>query len=332
MSSILGLKTNAGKEAIVLAADTQLSFYDEDNKPTKKKSTSKIRVGRNYAIAFAGVHNKDLEAFFSYLQGNREFDGYLKFIAKKRTPAELQNLAYLLNCASKSTQKRAREIAGANPQALSPIENSIREMLKNEKKPTEIDSLLIEVFNKLKDVKSPVEEAIGTGVFQEFGLYNRYAYKKRKEENDDDDGDETELILAVNSPELELYNVDPYGNVTAMGDSGELEYLCMGSGSDEIRRYIDEEQYDDDPALKENIKLDNITIPVALRLAIRCLKRPVSKDVTTGGIIELVLVTENRIEYYGDELKTMMENAEKKTYEAIIRRYLPEPEKPSSKE
>ncbi|MBI2110492.1 hypothetical protein HYT51_01810, partial [Candidatus Woesearchaeota archaeon] len=144
-------------------------------------------------------------------------------------------------------------------------------------------------------------------------------------ESNGEEEDETEIILAVNRPALELYHVDPYGNVNPVSTSEDLEYICLGSGSELAEGYIDEQDYKEDSYIpekirKEGISLDNVTIPIAGWLVINALRKA-RKDARTGGIIDIAVVTHDRIETIEPILRKRIEELEQEEYSEFLNKY-----------
>jgi len=311
MTTILGIKTGSEEEGIILATDTQINLYDGETH-TGKLISSKIRTGKNYAMAFSGNMDKYLEAFFSYIAGNREFDSLLKLLTGKKDSDEFDLLGHLPKNLKKNFQELLKKGASA-----SELERIILKMQKGEiVAGTDIDNFVVKIARKMNEQKSPVENATQSKYFEELAMINRYLLLRDKS------ADSVELILAVNKPLLELYHVDPFGNVKKV-ESEEMDYVCLGTGSDLVEKFIDDEQYRDDPKLHD-IKIDNLAIPSAIQLAIASLKIA-SKDVNTGGFIGLTVVQENSIENFSDFIQAEIASAESKAYDEIIKKYLPQP-------
>ncbi len=277
MTTIIGLKTNDGEESIVLSADTQITFFNGDV-AFRKMDFSKIRTGKNYALAYVGNLDKYVDSFFSYLKGRRDFESYIKFLSDKRM-----------------------------------------------KQPE--DMLL---SGELLSERNPLEDAIRRGYFAELNLLNTFATID-DEDDENGSGGGVELIMISNfpsesGPELKLHRATQYGILVPSSPKGELEYFALGSGKEIAKSYIDEMQWEDDSRFKKKIPMDEIDTANAIRIAIGAQKRAM-RDASTGGVIELAVLRASRLDYYGDDLRKALEEAESAAYERIIAHYEKEEEK-----
>lgn len=74
MTTIIGIKTNSGPlEGIVLAADSFVGLIDKEGELTKRKMSSKIAYGPNWAIAFSGTVNEDVYRFYQIISGSKRY-------------------------------------------------------------------------------------------------------------------------------------------------------------------------------------------------------------------------------------------------------------------
>jgi hypothetical protein len=313
MTTILGIKT-ADEEAVVLAADTQVSLYEKGER-TGKIISSKISTGKNYAIAFAGSVDKYVESFLSYLAGTKDIEKFIKFVTGEKDP---ERTLRFLGFETRNLRKAVQDITKKDS-AKSDLEKILLGMLNGEIKPkTDADNLILGLIRRTEDPK-PLINAIAEGYLPELALTNRYLLRRTAGE---EDSDTVELILATNDPIVELYHVNPFGDIRKVKTS-DLDYVCLGTGSELVKTYINEEQYEQDPLLKGKIKLDNVTIPLAIRLAI-CALKIASKDASTGGFVDLAVVRHGSIESHGKSIRGAIETAEEEAYGKIIKVYEPE--------
>ena len=84
MTTILGIKTNTGEESIVLAADTRIGIYDDNDELYATEKASKIRTGSFYALAFCGATDSYLESFFNYISRKKNFQEFVSFISQSK--------------------------------------------------------------------------------------------------------------------------------------------------------------------------------------------------------------------------------------------------------
>ena len=129
-------------------------------------------------------------------------------------------------------------------------------------------------------------------------VFNRYQSKR----NDGSVDDTIDLIIASNKPSLQLYNIDAFGNLLKTTRPGGFHCVYGGSGSKIVKDYLSEEEYKNDPDLKQlKISADDVTIPLALKLATKAMKKA-SKDSDTGDIVDLVVVKKYKIDNYCSEV------------------------------
>ena len=71
---------------------------------------------------------------------------------------------------------------------------------------------------------------------------------------------------------------------------------------------------------KEGISLDNVTIPIAGWLVVNALRKA-RKDARTGGIIDIAVVTHDRIETIEPILRKRIEEVEQEEYSEFLNKY-----------
>ncbi|MFH1682716.1 MAG: hypothetical protein ABIA37_02875 [Candidatus Woesearchaeota archaeon] len=324
MTTILGIKSNLGEESIVLASDTQLNLYDGKNH-TGKEKISKLRAGRSHLLAFSGNFDKYLESFFSYLTGRRSYESFVRFVSGIKKDAARSSLPAFLGNVPKEVAKHLRDIT-QNKKTQSESEKVFFGYLKEKTLPsTELEKYLTSFLEAVMQVKEdPVEEAVRTGYFKELAFLNRFYTKRAMEEEEET----VELILASNKPALELYHVDHFGNLIEVMPSGDLEYLCLGSGSEHVNKYIDEAGYEQDLDIPElivdeikipgEISPDRISTKISKCLAYGAITEAIKKDPNTGGFVDLAVITKEKIKHYGPVIQTELGDAVKKVYLNII--------------
>jgi len=233
MTTILGIKTNTGEESIVLAADTRIGIYDDDDELYATEKASKIRTGSFYALAFCGAVDSYMESLFNYISRKKNFQEFVSFISKGKE--------------------------GGVPK---------------------------------KSSFSPIAKAVKEKYFEALNYHNRFLAQR----NDGKIDDAVELVLAVNKPSLQLFNVDAFGNLNLSKKPGGLEYVCAGAGVDEINEYFSQE-YQSDILLKKNkITLDHITLPLALQMAVSAINKASLADKGTGEVVDLVVLKKDKID------------------------------------
>ncbi len=118
-----------------------------------------------------------------------------------------------------------------------------------------------------------------------------------------------EFIMVINRPKIDLFHIDIFGNLK---NSGSENYLVLGSGKDEAKKYIDE--YRDG----ETFESYNIDIEGAVRLCTGALKKA-KNDIFSGGPMDLIVIKQGGINSFGRKIKESLENEEKRVLEEIIK-------------
>ncbi|MBU0470699.1 MAG: hypothetical protein KKA62_04160 [Nanoarchaeota archaeon] len=219
MTTIIAIKANSGVEGIVLGADRQLSYY-ENERIIKKESIRKIKSGKNWITAYSGGVSNQFAIFQNYSDQ--------KMI--KEINAAVKN--YLLGPGFKGPHFRAI--------------NYINTIAK--RNGAELDCL-------------------------------------------------HELVLAAEiNNNIDLWEVDVFGNLKQPQKTKEFEYLSAGSGSDVIEGYINE--------LLEQGKINQckITLPKAIDIIKSSLNKAEQKDPNTGWSMDLAVLTKEGVDFYSDSL------------------------------
>jgi hypothetical protein len=73
MTSLIGIRTNFGLDAIVLAADYQLTGFDDDDKPVSRRVERKLHFDDCWAMGYTGICRKELMRFFGVLKGYKNY-------------------------------------------------------------------------------------------------------------------------------------------------------------------------------------------------------------------------------------------------------------------
>lgn len=103
MTTIIGIKTNVDEEAVVLASDTQVNYFDDKGDLVEKKYSLKIVYGDFWALAHAGSITNDLMSFFNKLKNPKD---------KRYKGFDEQKLLDIINNAIK--EKRFMEVDKLN--------------------------------------------------------------------------------------------------------------------------------------------------------------------------------------------------------------------------
>lgn len=318
MTSIIGIPTNSGEEGVVLASDTQVDINttnDELNESDRKGSLFKIVVTDYYAIASTGTWDRYLLNLFSYLEGKRDFPAFLKFAVAEKNPAELLSPLYIAYNIPKGSKRKLSALL-AKRESQSEFEKALLDLLS---KPapetrTELETTILNFLGRIKETASPLEEAIKIEYLHELGMMNRFRYSLSTNR----EANSTNLVIAVNKPRVCLYKTDDYGTFFSPNKDEDIIHISAGTGEDIIESYFTDEKYNED--IKE-IKPDEINLEVAVRLAVCSLKVAIAKDPKSGGTIDIAVVTKNKVEHYGPEIKSIIEESADREYNRIIEKY-----------
>lgn len=148
--------------------------------------------------------------------------------------------------------------------------------------------------------------------FPEWNLYNSMA--RRKGTKVDDIG--VLLMAAYFSGKADMWEIDEFGNLKQPQKEREIEYLTIGSGSDEVEEYFKELLNDE---TSDKVDQSLIDIPTAIDLAVGALSRAESDPCTSG--INIAVLTKYGTQEYGDSIKTAVDAARKKEIKLIKRKY-----------
>lgn len=132
---------------------------------------------------------------------------------------------------------------------------------------------------------------------------------------EDDEVSLHSFILATCPPKIGLWYVNGHGILTEVSSyERDIDYLCMGSGGEKCEKYI--------TGLIEDEKFDpeKLTIPSAIDLVNNALHRA-ELDIYTGGPLDLAVLTNSGVDYYGDEIRQALVNAEREKIESIKSKY-----------
>ena len=84
MTTLIGVRTNIGSDAVVIASDTQMSFFDEERNPLSKKTFYKILTGDYWILAHSGDGTEYLRKFCSRITYPDRFKDFDKNIQEEK--------------------------------------------------------------------------------------------------------------------------------------------------------------------------------------------------------------------------------------------------------
>lgn len=153
MTTIIGIKTNVDDEAIILASDTQMNYFDEDDNVIAKRPMLKMINGDFWALAYSGADTNELRSFYNKLR-NPNDKRYKNFGKEKLAEIMIKAI----------TKKRFYEINELNAKYIregGDLE-SADEFLMAVNKP-KVDIFHIDVFGNLKNSENGNYLVLGSG-------------------------------------------------------------------------------------------------------------------------------------------------------------------------
>lgn len=141
--------------------------------------------------------------------------------------------------------------------------------------------------------------------FEEVALLNAYARRLGAPPDEIN-----QFILAVNTPEMGIWEVDEFGNLNSPKEQ-EFEWLCLGSGSDDIQTYIQ------DSTIEGKINSEDISIRKAIKIIKGALEKA-KRDIYTGYFIDIVVLTDKpEPEHFGESIRQAMNKAYEEEFSKI---------------
>jgi|SRR3989344_176269 len=95
MTTLIGVRTNIGSDAVVIASDTQMSFFDEERNPLSKKTFYKILTGDYWILAHSGDGTEYLRKFCSRITYPDRFKDFDKKVLNKEIIEAVEKKRYL---------------------------------------------------------------------------------------------------------------------------------------------------------------------------------------------------------------------------------------------
>lgn len=114
------------------------------------------------------------------------------------------------------------------------------------------------------------------------------------------------FVLAVNKPSTSLWIVDEYGNLIEPSEENELDYVCLGSGKEDVEKHIS--------YLKSEEKIDrenNISTSDGIEIATSCLEVAQNNNLWTGMGYDLIILTKKDIKEISKDVIKDMKEAQK---------------------
>jgi 20S proteasome alpha/beta subunit len=155
--------------------------------------------------------------------------------------------------------------------------------------------------------RSMIQEAVRKKDFERVNQVNKIISKKGSENTHS-------FIFAVNNPVCGLWKIDEYGNFHEPDEKKDFEYVCIGSGEEEVDGYIERQLSD------ELIDREKIDIPSAIDIAVGALDAA-ERDADTGLGVDFGVMTKKSVDIYGREIKKAMVDARRSKINQIKLRY-----------
>jgi len=146
--------------------------------------------------------------------------------------------------------------------------------------------------------KIEMKKAIKDGFFNELKQLNEKRWGGKRPDNDF----MNTLIIATNFDKPRLYSCWPLGKME------EKPCLTLGSGSEYASDYI----FKQNKLIPQGISLED-----GIRIAVSSLESA-SQDIYTGGL-DLVIITEDGIKEYGEEIKNVIKSAKDGIINKVIK-------------
>ena len=174
-------------------------------------------------------------------------------------------------------------------------------------------------------IKSAVENYVRYGKKFQGPHFRRVADSNAdvmKEKNDTDELNIYLLAVYFDTRLNGLWYIDELGNLVEPKDQRELnktekdfDYICMGSGGEDMEKYIEQSVFEGEINTRE------IDIKEAVKMVFASLRKA-NKDPLTGFLKDIAIINKNGVERYGDIIKNKLIKAEREAEEEITSRYI----------
>lgn len=120
-----------------------------------------------------------------------------------------------------------------------------------------------------------------------------------------------EFLMSINRPRIELFHVDPFGNLKLPKKNN--CYIVLGSGEEDASKYI-EEQFEEDI-----YDSDDVDLKVAMELCRKAVKSASQKgDIMSGLPLDLIVLRKEGIRSYGKRIRNAIEEADEREFGSIV--------------
>ena len=133
--------------------------------------------------------------------------------------------------------------------------------------------------------------------------------------NGDESEDLISFLLAVNKPEVNLWEVDEFGNIKEPNDESDFDYICLGGGADKAEDHIK------GLLSNEDIDRDKIGIDNAVYTA-RSAIGAAETEAGTGMGFGLTVLIQDDIREWGKDIRRKLKETEQRELKDIANYYL----------
>jgi len=313
MTTIVGVKTPNG---IVIGGDSCLQHFDLKGKETESSFGTKIHVGDYHALASSGWHDGYYEAFEEYLAEKVGLAYYLATIADNCNSRSFDSLVGDVRPKiSKGIEKILSE-AGEVKTLFRALQGYTSGVSKKSK---ELAKLLDDYLEE--NSIHPIDYALKDQIFRELALLNRLR-RERYRPHIDEKPDDSELLIAINDPKLELYLVEGSGVMRTPLVTEDIRYLTSGSGSEDVENYIDHEKWKKDPLVKGEIGLvrpHRLRLNQTIWMVLGAITYASTRDVYTGGDVHIAVVEEGKITNHTLAIETELSEVKRRVYRKVAK-------------
>ncbi len=225
---------------------------------------------------------KDPEFLFKIIKGDRWVMGYSGIVNK--------NLSHFFGHLIPQEDKKDKKERG---RAM--IEQAINHYNTNRKK--------ISLLTFIRENDTPID-------FPLIAQLNGLSKRTEKE------SDSHEFLLAAYYPdECGLWYIDSYGMLREPDEAHGFKYICLGSGSEKMEKYISEK-------LESELDTSSIDISVALDIVKKILEKA-QEDPLTGPVLlcDYAVLTKHGVASYGEEMINSLIRDNNNQFELIKEKY-----------
>jgi len=160
-----------------------------------------------------------------------------------------------------------------------------------------------------------IETAVKTKIFKEVYELNRTVSKR-----DRDIEGTYSFIFCTQSPEFGLWEIDEFGNIFDSEENNEFDYICIGSGSSEVEKYLSS-IISDGKIGDYKFDKESIDSNVASRIAKRAIQAAQIEPASGFGYDLVVVPKYGKVDSWGDTIKQKLIEADQFLEDEIATHY-----------